>query len=526
MMRVGIIALLQESNTFIDGETTRQHFEEDMLARGEAVRERLADAAHEVGGFFEGLAEAGIEAVPVFAARAYPFGVIQAEVFAALVAEMLEALRQAGPLDGVLAAPHGATVAENHPDADGWWLRQVRALIGPRVPLIATLDPHTNLSEDMVAATDALLAYRSNPHLDQRETGLCAARLMARTLRGEARPTQAAAFPPLAINIQCQNTSQPPLREFYEWARMLEADTQILSQSTLLGFPYADVVEMGSSVVVVTDGDAELARRLADGLAADLWERRQSFLPVFTPPEQAVEQAAAAAGRVLLLDMGDNVGGGSPGHGTILLWQLHRRGLGPAFVCLHDPASAAAARAAGAGARLTLRLGGEADGLHGEPLEDECEVVSLHDGRFHDLAASHGGFKDFDQGPTAVVRTSRGNTVMLTTRRMPPFSLQQLRSCGVDPLAFHILVAKGVIAPQAAYGPVVDHLIHVNTPGVTCADMTQLPFHYRRRPMFPFEPHTTWPEPAGGFGNSLQGGGGGDTGPVHSANRPLLCPIT
>lgn len=528
-MRVGIVALLQESNTFIDGETTRRHFEEDLLARGEAVRERLADAEHEVGGFFEGLAAEGIEAAPVFAARAYPFGVIEAEAFEGLVAEMLEALRAAGPLDGVLAAPHGATVAENHPDADGWWLRQVRRAIGPDVPLIATLDPHANLSEDMVAATDALLAYRTNPHLDQRETGLRAARLMARTLRGEERPTQAAAFPPLAINIQCQNTSQPPLKEFYDWAAMLEADARVLSQSILPGFPYSDVLEMGSSLVVVTDNDPALARRLVDDLAADMWERRFNYLPAFTSPEVAVEQAMTTAGRVLLLDMGDNVGGGAPGHGTLLLWHLHRSGLRRAFVCLHDPISAAAARQAGAGARLTLRLGGEPDGLHGEPLEDECTVLSLHEGRFQDLAASHGGFKDFDQGPTAVVVTSRGITVMLTTRRMPPFSLEQLRSCGVDPRSFKIIVAKGVIAPQAAYGPVVDRIVHVNTPGVTCADMTQLPYHHRRRPMFPFEPHLTWPQAAVALpetpGISLQGREGGDTGPVHSSNRPPFCPV-
>lgn len=525
-MRVGILALLQESNTFLDGVTTRRHFEEDLLARGEAVRERLEAAAHEVGGFFEGLKEAGIEAVPVFAARAYPFGVIEAQAFEALVDEMLEALREAGPLDGVLAAPHGSTVAESHPDADGWWLRQVRAVIGPDVPLIATLDAHTNLSQDMVAATDALLAYRTNPHLDQRETGLRAARLMARTLRGEVRPTQAAAFPPLAINIQCQNTSHPPLSEVYEWAQMLEADARVLSQSLLLGFPYADVVEMGSSVLVVTHNDPGLARRLADGLATDLWERRASFAPAFTSPEEALVKAVEAPGRVLLLDMGDNVGGGAPGHGTILLWHLHRRGLGPAFVCLHDPVSQQAAREAGAGARVLLRLGGESDGLHGEPLEEECEVVSLHDGRFQDRAAAHGGFTDYDQGPTAVVRTQRGITVLLTSRRMPPFSLEQLRSCGLDPLSFRVLVAKGVIAPQAAYGPVVDHILPVNTPGVSCADMTLLPFHHRRRPMFPFEPHTAWPplSPATGDepGNSLQAGGGHDTGPLSSAHCPLL----
>lgn len=527
-MRVAIIALLQESNTFIDGVTTRRHFEEDLIAVGPEVQARLAKAEHEVGGFFEALADEGIEAVPVFAARAYPFGVITAETFDALVEEMLTALEAAGPVDGVLAAPHGATVAENHPDADGWWLTRVREAIGSKKPLIATLDPHANLSTAMVQATDAILAYQTNPHLDQRETGRRAARLMARTLRGEVKPTQAAVFSPLAINIQLQNTGESPLVDLYQWASILDSEPAVLSHSFLLGFPYSDVAEMGSAVLVVTDGNPALAARLARGLGEDMWGRREQFEPVFIPPHQAVKDLALSQDRVLLLDMGDNIGGGAPGHGTLLLEKLHTHGIAPAFVCLFDPGSVQKADAAGLGATVTLSLGGVRDGLHGDPLTTECRVLSLHEGKFKETAARHGGFLDFDQGRTAVVQTERGVTVMLTSRRVPPFSLEQLHSCGLDPKAFRVLVAKGVIAPLAAYGPVVDRVIKVNTPGVTCADMTQLPFHHRRRPMFPFERELDWnPLPVAGHrqGIPLRAGEGGDTGPVLPSNpSPLLCP--
>jgi microcystin degradation protein MlrC len=116
--------------------------------------------------------------------------------------------------------------------------------------------------------------------------------------------------------------------------------------------------------------------------------------------------------------------------------------------------------------------------------------LGLYEGRFEESQARHSGIRHFDQGPTAVLRSQAGPTIMLTSRRMPPFSLQQLISCGLDPCQFDILVAKGVIAPLAAYQPVVDHVIHVNTPGVTCADMTQLTYQHRRSPMFPFETHT------------------------------------
>ena len=248
-MRVGIVALLHESNTFISQPTTWQHFEQNLLLVGEAVRERLADTHHEIGGFFAGLRDHGIEAVPIFAARATPYGTIQAETFERLLKAMFEQLSAAGSLDGILAAPHGATVSERFPDADGHWLAEVRRRMGPTSPIIATLDPHANLSPLMVQSTDALIAYRSNPHLDQRARGLEAATLMARTLRGEVRPTQAATFPPLAINIERQLTSEAHIRPLYELADAMLRRESVLSNSILLGFPYADVAEVGSASV-------------------------------------------------------------------------------------------------------------------------------------------------------------------------------------------------------------------------------------------------------------------------------------
>ena len=167
LMRIGIIALLQESNTFIGQPTTLAHFEQELLVTGEAVRERLAGTHHEVAGMFHALEEAGEEAVPIFAARAVPFGVIEAAAIERLLEIMFGELAKAGPLDGILVAPHGATVSQPHPDVDGHWLGELRRQLGPDKPIIGTIDPHANLSPAMVAAADALIAYRTNPHIDQ-----------------------------------------------------------------------------------------------------------------------------------------------------------------------------------------------------------------------------------------------------------------------------------------------------------------------------------------------------------------------
>src|SRR4051812_32637949 len=139
-MRVGIVALLQESNTFIAAPTTLAHFEQDLLLEGDAVRARLADAHHEVGGFFAGLAEERLEAVPIFAARALPFGTVSAEAFGVLLARIDRAIERAGRLDGLLVAPHGATVSSDYPDADGHWLSRLRQRFGANFPIIGTLD--------------------------------------------------------------------------------------------------------------------------------------------------------------------------------------------------------------------------------------------------------------------------------------------------------------------------------------------------------------------------------------------------
>ncbi len=490
-MRVGIIALLHESNTFIRAATTLADFERSWLLRGDELL-RLAPSRHEVGGFFQGLARAALTAVPVFAARALPYGTITGEAADRLLALLFAELDRSGPLDGLLVAPHGATVSETEPDFDGHWLAELRRRVGPRVPIVSTLDLHANLSPRMVRACDATIGYATNPHLDQQERGLEAAALLARALRGEVRPTQAAAFPPLALNIERQRSDVPPCAIILEEAGRLRSLPGVLSTSFLLGFPYADVEEMGAAVIVVTDGDARRAEELARSLGETLWARRQEFLGELTDTDDALDRVEGRPGPICLLDMGDNVGGGSPGDGTHLAWAIHRRGLPNAFVCIFDPEVVRRVEGASAGDRLSLRIGGKTDDLHGPPLDASFTLVGLHEGRFVEMETRHGGFAEIDQGRTAVLRTGRGLTVMVTSRRVPPFSLVQLTSCGLDPAAFHLIVAKGVHAPAAAYGPVCRELVRVNTPGVTCADMTRLEYRNRRRPMFPFEPETEW----------------------------------
>jgi len=247
---------------------------------------------------------------------------------------------------------------------------------------------------------------------------------------------------------------------------------------------------MGSSAIVVCHDDVAPKRHrlLLAELAAAVENSKHQFEPDFIDASDAVRQAANLPGTTCLLDMGDNVGGGAPADGTIVAHQLHRQRIGPTFVCLFDRTAIARLDDLQIGDVTMLAVGGKTDALHGAPLVAEVRIKSRHEGRFREIEPRHGGFCDFDQGETVIVETIDSQiTIMLTARRMPPFSLAQLTSCGVEPARFRAIVAKGVIAPMAAYAPVVDRFIHANTPGVTCADMTQMEYKHRRRPMFPFE---------------------------------------
>lgn len=484
-MRIAVAGFMHESNTFNTLRTDRAAFTAQCLALGPDWLPEWRDAHHEVGGFLEAAAVEGFEPLPLAMAWATPSGPVAGDVFDEITGYLCEQLRKQRP-DGLLLALHGAMVAESHLDADGEVLARLRQAVGTDFPIVVTLDLHGNLSERLIGHSTAAVAYRTCPHVDQRECGRRAASLLVRTLRGEIRPVQALAKPPLIVNIMVHDTSQEPLRSFMDEARVLEKQPGLLAVSVLPGFAYADVPQMGPSVVVVTNGDADQARRTADTFGDRLWQARERLARPLPDAATAVAQALTADRLpVVLVDTGDNVGGGSAADGTIILAELLRQGATASVVCLYAPDEVKQCVTAGVGREVTLTVGGKVDRQHGDPVTVTGRVRLLHDGTYVEHQARHGGKRVNHMGLTALVELPGGNLLVLNSLRHPPFSLGQLTCLGIQPERMHLLVVKAAIAYKAAYVPVAGTIIEIDTPGLTAVNPERFAYRHIRRPLYP-----------------------------------------
>lgn len=490
MIRIAIAGFSHETNTFVNLPATYERFAASGILRGDEIAQRHRHAHSTLTGFLAAADRLGFEAMPLLFAQTEPCGLITRDAYDRISEELLALLREGGPWDGVLLANHGAAVADGHPDVDGELARRVRETVGPDVPVGLGFDLHANLSQATIDHTTVCVGYRQNPHLDAAQRGYECAEIIYRSIKGEVRPVQALVTPPLVVNILQQFTGAEPMASLVRDCEEVIARTAMLSATIIQGYPYADVAEMGMGFLAVHDGNAAAAREAADWLAGRAWVARAALnaTDIAWAPEAAIGHAFAAdRGPVVLLDVGDNIGGGSPGDSTVLLATARRVGARRFLQTLFDPQSVAACVAAGVGNKLSLDVGAKTDDRHGHPLPVTGRVRVIADGKFEDANPTHGGARYFEAGTTAVLETDDEQTLVLTSQRVGNTSIQQMYALGVRPEAYRIVVAKGVQSPRPAYEPVAAEIIPVNTPGVTSCDLTSFAYRHRRRPLYPFE---------------------------------------
>lgn len=522
-MRIAILGIAHETNTFSRVPASYRQFELGDLLRGEEMVRRFGNASHTITGYLQAAGDFDFQAVPLMWAQAGPIGLITRDAYDRISGEMLGMLEEGGPWDAVLLANHGAAVSEEFPDMDGEFTRAVREIVGPRVPVGVTLDMHANVSKAVVEHTDVCVIWRTNPHLDARPRGHRCAELVCRTARGEIRPTQHLEMPPLVVNIVRQFTGEEPMKTIVADSIQAMDHPGVLDTSVAEGYPYADVEEMGMSWVAITDNDPGLAKETAIRMAERAWEHREALNAPVASISEALESArkryrgvrrlgdweeaptdgsaltapgsqerpdgkAADTGPIVLMDVGDNIGGGSSADSTFILEAARALGVKSLLQSLYDPEAVETCMAAGVGAEVTLDVGARTDDMHGRPVRVTGKVRSIIDGQWEDFGATHGGFRYYDAGPSVRLDTADQHTLFLTSRRVGDTSRYGMYAAGIIPEHYRIVVAKGVVSPRPTYQPIAGEIILVNTPGVTTADLSYFTYQRRRKPLYPFEP--------------------------------------
>jgi microcystin degradation protein MlrC len=376
---------------------------------------------------------------------------------------------------------HGAALADSFPDAEGELLRRVRRIVGPKVPITASLDPHCNLTRQMVDEADALVPFRTYPHIDMKQAGAQAMNLLLAVI-SRGRPyaksfRQLDFWPPLGS--QC--TLMEPMRGVLARRAALSADMAELA--FCFGFPYADFADCGAAVAGFADTQAA-ADAAADALIAYLYEHESEFkLDVMQAAEAVALAKASQQGPIILADTQDNPGGGGHGDTTGLLAEMIAQDVRGAVMCLiNDAETAQACHQAEVGRELTLSLGGKSDGA---PLAITAKILRLTDGRFT-LSGPMGAGNPADLGPSVLLAIG-GVQVIVVSRKMQALDQAILRHFGIAPADCHVIALKSSVHFRADFAPLAKRIIVTIAPGPVVADPSSLTFHHvrstvRRRP--------------------------------------------
>jgi microcystin degradation protein MlrC len=488
--RVLAARFMHETNTFSVVKTDLAAFRRRDFHRDNEIPTAYRGTRSAFGATFEAADTYGWQLVHPISTAATPSGLVTTEAFDH-VAELVErAARDQGPFDGVLLHLHGAMVTQAHEDGEGALLARLRAVVGPAVPVIVTLDLHANVSAAMVEHADALIAFRTYPHVDAYERALQGADLLERAMQGAIKPRTVLARRPTIFGLNHGRTQGGPMAELLKRADAHEAAGDALVISVCAGFTRADIHDVGPSVTVTGDGDDPRLQAIADAFMDYAWETRDVSSITLLPIAEVV--ALARAGKpgdkpLVISDYTDNPGGGGYGDATALLQAMVEAELPDvAFHALYDPEAVQAALQHGLG-RAILTIGGKTDArLGGGPLTLAGEITTISNGRFVAWGPMGGGVAR-DHGPSVVFRVG-GIDIVLITNSGQTNDLGQFTSLGIDPTRYRTVALKSMHHFRAAFEPIARRVVEVDT-GALCSELySEDLFRKVRRPVHPLDP--------------------------------------
>lgn len=493
-LRIAVGRLWQETNTFSEARTRRADFERSTFLHGPALRAAVQAQEDELAGFADVLLPAGVEIVPLVAASTWCGGPTDEAAVGWITDAFVEAVAAAGRLDGILLSLHGALAGEQTFDVSGHVAAAVRARAGAAVPIVATFDHHGNLTCQIVTSLTALTAYHHCPHTDMRETGRRGGRMLMEIIAGRLRPRLVFRKLPLVTPCEGFLTAEAPMKDWHELARQAERQGRARDVSLFAVQPWLDVPELGWSVAVVADADADDddgAEGLADELANHAWEHRREFYFPKHEPADAVRTAAAhPRGPVVIADGADATNGGSPGDSTCLLREFLAQGITcPALLTMVDPEAVAVAYGAGLGAEIEVALGAKKSRRYHQPVTLRARVERFADGRFK--LRGHGAQK-VAMGRCAVLAAG-SIRIVVSEFAGPGHDPEVYRHIGLEPRDAQIVVVKATVGHMAAYREIMALNLPAECPGPSPSYLERLDYRHIPRPMFPFDAQAHYP---------------------------------
>ena len=487
MARIAVGGFQHETNTFATFNATYDDFAQACawpgLTRGEGLFDAVAGINIGIAGFVEAAQAAGHELLPLSWSQATPSAQVTEDAYERIVGQMVTDLASLQDLDGLYLDLHGAMVAEHVDDGEGEMLERIRAVVGPDLPIVVSLDLHANVTERMVALADCIEIYRTYPHVDMAATGARSAALLEALIAGGGGRCKAFRQLPFMIPLTSGCTLAEPAKTVYEEVERLTKAPGVTAVSFACGFCPADFPEAGASLVAYgrTQDAADAAAEALYQVAVD---RESGFALDALAPREAVrtamEIARSATRPVVLADAQDNPGGGGNADTTGLLRALLAEGArGAVLANLYDPAAAEAAHAAGEGAEIALLLGGHSGIPDDAPLEGTFKVLRTGDGRFTGTGAFYKG-SPMQLGRTALLELD-GVRIAIASSKVQLADQAMLRHLGVEPAEQPILALKSSVHFRADFQHIAERVLVVAAPGSVVLDNLDLPFR-RLRP--------------------------------------------
>lgn len=454
-----------ETNAFSPAPADEQAFRNSRYILGEAVFEDQRGVGSDLGAFldlFTGRED--VEMIPTLALYACPSGPVTEDIFDFVAEKISQAIDTHGPFDAVFMDVHGAMVAVNHPDGEGDLMALIRSKVGTEIPVVAPLDLHANITKQMIRHATILLPYNSYPHVDVFDTGMAAAKLLDRTLKGEIEPKMACRQ--IHFQLPLFPTDDPAITPLYDLAKEMMTRPGVLEVRFSHGFYPADIEEVGMVAVAITDGDQALAEALADEMAAAIEKQLPQLKQYYMPLDEALDRVLLPGeGPVVIADPSDNPGAGGLNDTTHILRRILERGItGAAIATIVDTESVQICEKAGVGAEVELALGGKSDPKYsGGPVQVKGKVLMITDGAYRNAGPMLKGMI-YNHGRTAVVEIA-GNKVLVSSIPRQVLDTEAFRFHGIDPEKEKLLVVKSSIHYRASFGRFAREMIPVVVPG-------------------------------------------------------------